>query len=56
MIRYIEELEGKTIGVIRPIYNDSGVYMLEFIFTDSTVLKVEMTRGVDSYLDWKIEV
>jgi hypothetical protein len=55
MTRYIEDLEGKTITTIRPIYNDSGVYMLEFIFTDATVLKVDINRGVDCYLDWKIE-
>jgi hypothetical protein len=51
----MEDLKGKTIANIRSIYNDGGVYMLEFIFTDATVLKVDIERGIDCYLKWKIE-
>lgn len=54
-MKHIQDLEGKTIAAINPIENDFGVYMLELIFTDSTVLKIEREHSQDHYLEWRIE-
>lgn len=52
----IEELKGKTIADIRPIFCSDGCYMVEVIFTDATVLKIEREHSMEHFLEWRIEV
>ncbi|WP_165352561.1 hypothetical protein [Bacillus infantis] len=54
-MKYIEDLAGKTLESIQPLYSGGNPYMIEIKFTDSTVLNINIAHNVERYLQWKIE-
>lgn len=55
-MKYIEDLAGKTVAKMIPLYDGIGnPYMVEMIFTDATVLKIDIAHDTERYLEWKIE-
>lgn len=51
----LEEVKGKTVKAIEPIYSGNDIYMIKIEFTDGTVLEIDREHTEDHYLQHRIK-
>ena len=55
-MNYLEDLAGKTIASINPMYaGEGGAYLIKVTFTDNTVLRIDRGNTQEHWLEWKIK-